>query len=182
MKKGYSVKDLMLAMDGKDLATFMHEQESQFQSRFDVSFKQGVEVELKFTDSIDARDFYQELRFNPVYGLDYSVKTVAYDETRILVKGAPTLFDYFGTREPNLLTLSRDLNLDFDVTFVQEFTGVVFTGKVNHGELLSRQCILEVSDLLPELTLGGLSQIARSEFEFDTLLTRAYIMNSSRIV
>lgn len=90
------------------------------------------------------------------------------------MSGSETLFDYFGTREPNLLTVSRVLEIDFKIDYVQAMTSIVFTGEVVRGELLGRHCIIEFSDVLPELSLGGLRYIARDMDQFDALLTRVY--------
>ena len=99
-----------------------------------------------------------------------------------MVSGQKTLFDYLGSREPNLLTLSRDLNIDFEVKFVQVYSGTAFNGNLVNGELLGRQCLVEVNELVPELSLGLLFQIGNDEQEFELLLTRIIPFQSVLIV
>lgn len=181
MKKGFNLKDLMIAMKGNDVSSFINDQALRFTERFGLSFEDCVSVTLKFDSHEDAQDFYNELKFNAFYSNDYSVASSDCGAHYLTVSGAETLYDYFGSNEPNLLTVSRDLDLNFEISFIQTYTGTEFTGAVHRGELLSRQCIVEVSDMLPEFTLGGLCQIARSESEFNDLLTRCYIVEGQTI-
>ena len=181
MTKGYSIYELMLKMKGNDITTFIKDQNTQFLERFGCAFAETVAVTLTFETAHDAYAFYNELKFNRTYSLDYSVRTDAHNACKLVVDGAQALFDYFGSREPNLLTLSRNLQLDFTIEFIQKYTATTFTGSVRNGELLSRQCIVEVSAVLPELSLGGIHQIGRNQDEFDDLLTRCYIVKQTHI-
>lgn len=181
MTKGYSIYELMLKMKGNDITTFIKDQNTQFLERFGCAFDETVAVTLEFATAHDAYAFYNELKFNRDYNQEYTVRTNAHDARKLVVDGAQALFDYFGSREPNLLTLSRNLKVDFTIEFVQKYTATTFTGSVRSGELLSRQCIIEVSALLPELTLGGIHQIGRNQDEFDDLLTRCYIVKQTGI-
>lgn len=181
MTRGYSTFELMNIMKGKDIHSFINNLNDKFTERFGLSFDETVSVELTFSSGSEAFDFYNELKFNKTYNLDYTVKTNPYDSRKLTVDGAETLFDYFGSREPNLLTLSRNLNIGFSIEFVQKFTGTTFSGNVQNGELLSRQCVIEVNNIIPEFTLGGLVQIGRTHDEFDDLLTRCYVIKGQRI-
>lgn len=181
MKKGYNLKDLMISMKGNNVSSFINDQALRFTERFGLAFEECVSVTLKFESSQDANDFYNELKFNSHYAKDYTVTTSNRGSYYLTVTGAETLYDYFGSTEPNLLTVSRDLGLNFEIYFTQTYTGTEFTGAVHRGELLSRQCIVEVSNIIPELTLGGLHQIARDEAEFNDLLTRCYLVEGQTI-
>lgn len=181
MKQGYSIYELMIKMKGNDITSFITNQNLKFSERFGLKFNETVQVTLTFESAYDAYAFYNELKFNRSYNLDFTVRTDPYDATKLKVDGAQTLFDYFGSREPNLLTLSRNLGVNFAIEFVQEYTGTKFVGNVQHGELLSRQCIIEISNILPELSLGGIIQIGRNQDEFDDLLTRCYIVKGKGI-
>lgn len=171
-RNSYSIKEYLQAKEIKNLDSLFSNNKEQFKERFGMEFYQGIEVRLEFSNFMDANDFYQEIKYNPLYQ-DFKVFTT--DKSKeLIVSGAPTLFDYFGTVEPNLLTASRDLDIRFDILFQQAYSATIFTGTVISGELLSRQCIVEVSEVLPELSLAGLGQIAQSIQEFDLLLTRIY--------
>ncbi|QIK70534.1 hypothetical protein G7062_09555 [Erysipelothrix sp. HDW6C] len=182
MTQGYNVQDLITTMKGNDVASFIHNQNLRFSERFGLNYSDDVSVTLTFESDRDAIDFYNEVRFNEDYAQEYTVKTSPFHSKDLLLSGAQTLYDYFGSREPNLLTVSRDLNINFAIEFVQDYSGTTFTGAVRRGELLSRQCIIEVSDILPELSLGGLRQIGRNQREFDDLLTRCYIVKGATIL
>lgn len=181
MTKGYSMYELMNIMKGNDITTFINDQNHRFLERFGCTFDETVSVTLTFDNGYDAYEFYNDLKFNKTYNLDYHVRTDANDAKKLHVDGADTLFDYFGSREPNLLTLSRNLNINFSIEFIQKYTGTKFAGYVQSGELLSRQCIIEVSTMIPEFTLGGLIQIGRNQDEFDDLLTRCYFVKGQAI-
>lgn len=173
MTKGYSIKELMQAYDVSDLDAFMDRFSFKFKERFGLEYYEEIEVKLIFKDSNDLNDFYNEIRFNRKYS-DYKVRTSTSQQSALYVRGEKTLFDYFGTYEPNLLTASRELKINFDIEFVQRYSGSIFTGSVMQGELLSRQCIIEMSELVPELSLAGLNQFASKEEEFELLLTRVF--------
>ncbi|MEG0328220.1 MAG: hypothetical protein RR565_09480 [Erysipelothrix sp.] len=182
MNKGYSVKDFAMNLKGNDVTSFINNQSHRFTERFGLSFSDTVQVTLRFEDAHDAQEFYNELRYNQTYSLDYTVTTSRFNACELIVDGAETLYDYFGSREPNLLTVSRDLKLNFEIIYNQEYTGIEFTGMVHRGELLSRQCVVEVASVIPELSLGGLSKIAREASEFDDLLTRCYIVKGTPLL
>ena len=171
-QKSYSIKEYLQEKEVTDLSSFFKMYNKRFEERFGMPFDQDIEVRLEFANFMDASDFYQELRYNRAYR-EFKVTTTK-DPKALLVSGAKTLFDYFGTVEPNLLTVSRDLGIRFEIFYQQTYSAITFTGTVISGELLSRQCIVEVSTVLPELSLAGLGQIARSEKDFDLLLTRIY--------
>lgn len=179
-QKSYSIKEYLKEQEIKDLKTFLLNYNKKFEERFGLSFNQEIEVKLEFSSFMDANDFYQEVRYNPAYH-EFQVRTTDKDN-ELIVSGAPTLFDYFGTVEPNLLTVSRDLDIRFEIIFVQSYSATVFTGTVIGGELLSRQCIVQVSDVLPELSLAGLGQIAESVKDFDLLLTRIYTIKGVNLL
>ena len=179
-QKAYSIKEYLENNNYTNIDDLLIRSNDDFKERFGMNFSEKISVELKFESFQDANEFYQELTYNTSYK-EYTVKTS--NQANVLtVYGAKTLFEYFGTKEPNLLTVSRDLNISFDIHFVQSYSGTVFTGSVVSGELLSRQCIIEVSDVLPELTLAGLSQIAKSIKEFDLLLTRLYSVEGVSLI
>ena len=157
-------------------------QDKNFESRFGFKLSDEVKVNLIFNSRYDAEDFYNELRFNEKYARQYKVMTNLNDSQQLIVSGSRTLFDYFGTKEPNLLTASRDLNIQFKVEYQEAFTQIIFTGEVIAGELLGRQCIVEYNELIPELTLSGLKNIASNQKEFDALLTRVYCVNTVPII
>ena len=69
------------------------------------------------------------------------------------------------------------MSILFSLTQVLEFTG-----KVVNGELLARQCLVEVNDVIPALTLGLLNQIGKTTEEFDLLLTRIIPFKSNTIL
>lgn len=181
MKQGYSIYELMIKMKGNDITSFINNQNNRFTERFGCTFDETVKVTLVFETAYDAYAFYNDLKFNRTYNLDFKVRTDKEDSRKLHVDGAETLFDYFGSREPNLLTLSRNLNISFSIEFIQKYTGTKFIGNVQQGELLSRQCIIEISNILPELSLGGMIQIGRNQDEFDDLLTRCYIVEGKGI-
>lgn len=171
-QKSYSIKEYLEEKEIRDLKSLFSNYNKKFEERFGIPFQKDIEVSLEFENFMDSNDFYQEIKYNIKYN-EFKVSTT--DKSNVLtVSGAQTLFDYFGTVEPNLLTASRDLGIRFEIMFTQNYSATVFTGTVIAGELLSRQCIVEVSDVLPELTLAGLGQIAQSVQEFDLLLTRIY--------
>lgn len=173
-KRGYSIEEFVKVLDYKNLDALIHAQSEQFMRRFGTKFGTMTTVSLVFQSSYDATEFYQEVKFSPDYKAMYDVTLHPYKKHCVVVTGQATLFDYFGSNEPNLLTVSRDLKIRFTIDFVQDYTGTAFKGEVVNGELLARQCIVEVSSILPELTLGGLGQIANTLEEFDLLLTRFY--------
>lgn len=178
--KSYSIKEYLDMKNIENIESLFNKHNKQFQKRFGVQFEKTIEVNLLFESFIDANDFYQELKYNVDYD-DFIIRTT--DNPKLLVvSGANTLFDYFGTVEPNLLTISRDLSLRFDIEFIQKYSSNVFTGTVISGELLSRQCIIEVSETLPELTLAGLDQIASTIKEFELLLTRIYTIKEVKLL
>lgn len=182
MTQGYSLKELVNAMKGQNINTFIDRQNVQFTERFGIEFEKSVSVILEFENSYDAQDFYHEVKFNRDYAFEYTVKSLPNDSSKLCVSGAPTLYDYFGSREPNLLTVSRDLGISFNIEFVQDYSGTRFTGSVNRGELLSRQCIIEMSTTIPELALGGLVQIGTTDQDFEDLLTRIYVADEMVIL
>lgn len=153
-----------------------------FEARFGFALDLDVTVTLSFESVSDATDFYSEVKYVQKYSDQYKVQSHPYDSTKVYVSGASTLFDYFGTREPNLLTLSREQNINFKIDYVQDYTGIVFTGEVIQGELLGRHCLVEVSDILPEIALSGLNYIARTHSEFEALLTRIFKIESVVII
>lgn len=183
MKKTIIEIDVLLKEeDTLTLGHLFQGYDERFQARFGFKMSDHVEVTLEFEDHWDAQTFYTEIKHNPKYAQQYQVITHPYDVCKLMVSGAPTLFDYFGTREPNLLTLSRQNRIDFKIDFRQEFTNIVFTGEVVQGELLGRHCIVQVAQALPELTLAGMKYIGRSKAEFDSLLTRIFRVESDVIV
>ncbi|AMC94271.1 hypothetical protein AOC36_09855 [Erysipelothrix larvae] len=181
-KSSYSIKEFTQEMQMDDIQELMRQSKLQFTKRFGLEFSKDISVTLVFETSYDANDFYNEIRFNKAYSMLYRVAFNTSKANSLIVSGQATLFDYFGTNEPNLLTASRDLGLQFTIDFVQDYTGSTFKGSVMNGELLARQCIVEVSSVLPELTLGGLCQIAGSFEEFDLLLTRIYTVRSEALL
>lgn len=164
------------------LQEFIARQARNFDNRFGAIMPKEVEIELEFECQDDAHEFYNEVRYNAKYAQMYTLKTNRHNPLKLWVSGSTTLFDYFGTREPNLLTVSRVLDIGFKIDYIQAMSGIVFTGEVVRGELLGRHCIIEVSDILPELALGGLRYIAKNMDEFDALLTRVYCVQGQRIV
>ena len=181
MKTTYSVLDYTKSLGISNVTQFLKEQESAFKKRFG-NVQEGIELELRFDSEAEAINAYQEIRFNRRYSNLYSVKSHAYDGKILLVSGKDSLFDYLGCDEPNLLTLSRSLNIDFKVLYRQPYSNTEFKGEVVSGELLARQCIVSVSDVLPELSLGQLSKVGRDETELDLLLTRIVKIPSKTIL
>lgn len=181
MKKNTSTLQAMVPQ-GTSIQEFIKNQAQQFDRRFGSIMSGDVEVTLIFKSIEDAHEFYNEIRYNKIYHNLYTAKTDRFNPLQLHVTGSETLFDYFGTREPNLLTVSRVTGISFKVDYVQSMSGIVFTGEVIEGELLGRHCIIEVSDILPELALGGLRYIARDFDQFDALLTRLYTVNGQRIL
>lgn len=177
----FTIPELMARMKGTSVHHFIEDQHYRFTERFGLNYDETVKVKLIFEKQADASDFYNELRFNSAYSKQYTVKTDALDAKVLYVEGAETLFDYFGTREPNLLTLSRSLDLAYKIEFLQQYSAIIFTGEVCYGELLGRHCLIEVSEMLPELSLGGLHQIARTSEEFELLLTRVYLIKEEML-
>lgn len=183
MKKTKLSFDAMLRQeDSLSLNHLFNQYDMKFEQRFGFKMPSDVNVTLEFESSFDAQLFYTEVRHNMKYAEQYTVTTHPYDVTKLRVGGAPTLFDYFGTREPNLLTLSRENNINFKIDYVQEYSNIVFTGEVIEGELLGRHCLVQVSDVLPELSLAGLQYIGRTRSEFETLLTRIFKVESVVLV
>lgn len=172
MRKSYSVKEF--AKDKKDLSVqeMLNFYEQQFEKRFLMDVKKYIELEVSFESGLDETSFYQALKTDPIYQKLYTVKTHPLKSYTLIVSGRESLFDFLGSKEPNLLTLSRVLGIDFNVYFKQSFSSTQFKGSVIQGELLSRQCIVEVNQTLPELSLGLLSQIGQTSEELDLLLTR----------
>lgn len=172
MKKSYSVQEFVDKKYNASVKEVLKFNAHLFEERFNQKLGDEIELEVVFETSYDMTQFYQEIKTSRNYNTLFKVKTHLFKPLTLLVSGKETLFDYLGSVEPNLLTLSRNLNIDFEVEFVQSFSGTVFKGHVVNGELLSRQCLVEVSDVLPELSLGLLSQIGESAQELDLLLTR----------
>lgn len=179
MKKTKVSLDALLKKDTcVTLGHMVKKNQVKFESRFGFSMDLDVKVTLNFDHSRDAQTFYSEVKYNQKYADQYNVTTHPYDSSKVIVSGAETLFDYFGTREPNLLTLSREQGIDFKIDYLQEYSGIVFKGEVIQGELLGRHCLVEVSDILPEIAIAGLHYIARTHGEFDALLTRIFKVES----
>ena len=172
MKKSYSVKEYVAQEGHQSVERFIKKHSQIFEKRFSKQLNENIEIELRFSSSIEMMDFYNELKFNRVYSVLYTVREQSNKPLCLIVSGKKTLFEYLGSVEPNLLTIGRNLNIDFKVYFTQSYSGSSFKGSVVNGELLSRQCLVEVNQLLPELTLGLLSQIGKNAHEFDLLLTR----------
>lgn len=180
MMKNYSVVDYVNSVGGRDVESFMYNASKSFEKLFG-SVTNNIEIELVFECQRDAIDMYQEVKFNSRYRSLYTVRS-SENGISLLVSGKDCLFDYIGSVEPNLLTLSRDLGISFKVNYRQEFSGTVFTGDVIGGELLSRQCIVSVSDVLPELSLGLLNKIGKDANELDLLLTRIIKVKAETIL
>lgn len=176
-----SINDLLDTLNIKDLQELSQIAKRRFQKRFENRLEEEVKVELIFTDYEAMFIAYNELRYNPDYNRQYKVSTDPH-ASRLYVYGAKTLFDYFGTREPNLLTLSRNNKLKFKVEYLQEYSGIIFNGEVHYGELLGRNCLIELSFALPELALAGIAKIGHNSDELNTLLTRIYLCESEVIV
>ncbi|HZJ87251.1 MAG TPA: hypothetical protein VFC75_03410 [Erysipelothrix sp.] len=172
MRKSYSVKEF--AQDNYKLSVgeLLDVYEAKFSARFSNTMKTYIELEIKFENSYDETSFYQALSTDPMYTKLYTVKTHPIKNKTLIVSGKESLFDFLGSKEPNLLTLSRNLGIDFNVSFTQSYSSTSFTGSVINGELLSRQCIVEYNEVLPELSLGLLFQIGKTSEELDLLLTR----------
>lgn len=183
MKKNHLSLDALIKKEGSITLNQMFEtNKEKFKQRFGFEMANEVTIELTFESSFEATLFYQEIKQNPRYSQQYTVKTHPYHVSVLIVSGATTLFDYFGTVEPNLLTLSRQNQIDFKVDYVQPFSNIVFTGEIVQGELLGRHCIVQVSDVLPELSLAGLPLIGSNRAEFDALLTRIFNVESTRLL
>lgn len=172
MNRSYSVQEFIDKNYGASVKEVLHHQKTLFIEKFNQKPEKMIELEVIFESSYEMTEFYQEIKTSRNYNTLFKVKTHLFKPLTLLVSGKETLFDYLGSVEPNLLTLSRNLDIDFKVKFVQSYSGTVFKGSVVNGELLSRQCLVEVSDVLPELSLGLLSQIGTSAHELDLLLTR----------
>ncbi len=179
------MKKRMMSLDGfvdavgsHSLVHLMSDYGLRFEKRFGFEMHDQVEVELLFENVYDAQDFYLEVKHNKDYASQYKVRTCMKDSKVIFVSGAKTLFDYFGTKEPNLLTISRNHECNFKINYVQQYSGTLFTGEVIQGELLGRHCLVEVSTLIPELSLAGLKFIASTRKEFESLLTRVSCVES----
>lgn len=181
MNKTYSITEVLQLFGKENLNQLINDQKQQFKARFKLEASNTLEVEIAFLDTYDTNAFYQEIKFNPAYQALYAVRYHNFKPNTLIVSGGTTLFDYFGSREPNLLTLSRDLKVQLKIEYIQPYTGVQFFGEVIYGELLSRHCIVEVSALIPELGLGCLHQIGSSIEEFDLLLTRFQILKPINI-
>lgn len=182
MKKSYSVKEFVSSYGSVGFDQFLKRQSDRFEQTFGKTISENIEIELIFLNNYEMTHAYQEFRFNRDFSKIYTVRYHQYKENTLVVSGQKTLFDYLGSREPNLLTLSRDLNIDFEVKFVQVYSGTAFNGNVVNGELLGRQCLVEVNELVPELSLGLLFQIGNDEQEFELLLTRIIPFQSVLIV
>ena len=165
----YSMTDFL---KGQPLVPTLQKHKAQFEKRFGLVVDSEIEVELTFDSYRDATDFYQEVKYNPTYAM-YAVSTTDH-VSKLRLRGNGTLFDLFGSREPNILTISRNLEITLHVSYTQPYSGHVFTGDVVNGELLSRHLLIEVNAVVPELALGSLGQFASTEQEFETLLTRIY--------
>lgn len=181
MKKQTSTLAAMIPQ-GTSIHEFITSQGKLFDQRFGSIMPEVVAITLIFDSLQDAHEFYNEVRYSSKYQTLYTIKTDRYNPLQLHVSGSETLYDYFGTREPNLLTVSRVLGLSYKVEYVQPMSGIVFNGEVVQGELLGRQCIIEVSNIIPELALGGLRYIARDLDQFDALLTRLYAVEGQRIL
>lgn len=180
MMRNYSVLDYVNSVGEKDVERFINKASKSFEKLFG-KINNNIEIEIVFENERDAIDMHQEIKFNPRYARLYTVKTGNQRGT-LLISGKERLFDYIGSIEPNLLTLSRDCGVNFKVNYRQEFSGTVFSGDVIGGELLSRQCIVSVSDVLPELSLGMLNKIGKDENELDLLLTRIIKVKAQTIL
>lgn len=172
MMKSYSIDEFVQKKYKKDVSLVLDLFQKKFEKRFNTTVSADITLEVSFNDSLDMTQFYQELKYHRAFSGLYTVETHSHKELTLNVSGKKTLFDYLGSKEPNLLTISRTLNIDFKVRFRQAYSGTDFFGHIISGELLSRQCIVEVSPILPELSLGLLKQIGESAKELDLLLTR----------
>lgn len=172
MKRSYSVEAYRTYHGYESIHPFLMEQRHKFERTFGILVSQSIEIELILHTNTEMIDVYQELRFNPRFSKLYTVKHHPSQNLTLLVSGQDTLFDYLGSKEPNLLTLSRMLGVDFKVVFVQSFSNTSFKGEVVQGELLGRQCLVAVNNMVPELSLGLLNQIGSDEVELELLLTR----------
>ncbi|NLW15937.1 MAG: hypothetical protein GX038_06755 [Erysipelothrix sp.] len=172
MKKSYSVLEYVQAFSKGTVEGLLAYQQVKFEARFQTQASDNIEIEVYFDSSYEMTDFYNELKYIPAYRALYTVKHHMHKDLCLVVSGKETLFDYLGSREPNLLTVSRNLDIDFKIKFKQKYSGTSFKGSVVNGELLSRQCLVEVNNLLPELSLGMLNQIGKTGEELDLLLTR----------
>lgn len=173
MKKVYSMNEWITTKHVDKFDKYLEKSRLQFEQKFNVQFERYIEVKLLFKEELDAQSFYNELKLNKTAYGHYDVRSADKVNT-LYVSGAETLFEFFGDEEPNLLTASRDLDVDFEIEYRQKYTGIQFTATVIAGELLSRHCVVEYSDILPELSLGGLHQIGKNLNEFELLLTRIY--------
>lgn len=183
MKKTKVSLDSLLQKDTcVTLGHMFRKNEIKFKERFGFDLDLDVKVTLEFDSYEDARIFYSEVKYSQKYYEQYNVQTHPYDTTKVIISGAETLFDYFGTREPNLLTLSREQGINFKIDYLQEFSNIIFTGEVIQGELLGRHCLVEVSDLLPEIAIAGMHYIARTHSEFEALLTRIFKVESVMLI
>lgn len=182
MKNTYSVQELMESLNYSTLDELLKDQRRDFTKLFGFNPETPIELELKFQSMSEMIDAYNELKFTTKFNTLYKLHHHAYKDFTLVVSGQETLFDYLGSNEPNLLTLSRITGVDFDVYFEQSYTGTQFTGKVVNGELLARQCLVEVNDVIPALTLGLLNQIGKTTEEFDLLLTRIIPFKSNTIL
>lgn len=182
MKRSVSIKEFIQEIGIEDVRPLMKNQSRKFEKTFGFKLRKEIEISLYFESNFDRIDVYQELKFNPDFRKLYTVKYDPHNEGVLCVSGQATLFDYLGSREPNLLTLSRLLNVDFKVSYVQPYSNTTFKGEVVNGELLGRQCIVQVNDVLPELSLGLLNQIGKDETELDLLLTRIIPFQSTVIL
>lgn len=181
MRKSYSIQEFVNKRYDGSVEEVLRQNQMLFEKRFNQNLSDTIELEVVFESSYEMTDFYQTLKTSRNYQSLYKVKAHPYQALTLLVSGKETLFDYLGSKEPNLLTLSRNLQIDFKVNYVQSYSGTVFKGSVVNGELLSRHCLVEVSQVLPELTLGLLSQIGKTAHELDLLLTRI-IPTKSQII
>lgn len=172
MKHTYSIKDYMEVIGAHNFEQFIETQASLFKKRFNIDILGNITLELSFNNEIEMAEFYQEIKFNKTYRELYTVESHPYLPLHLNVSGKNNLFDYLGSHEPNLLTLSRDLGIQFKVLYDQNYSETIFEGDVVGGELLARQCVINVNEYLPELSLGLLQQIGNTIEEFDLLLTR----------
>lgn len=172
MKRSYSVQAYRTHHGYEAINPFLNEHRQKFERTFGVAVSASTEIELIVKNNEAMIDVYQELRFNPKFSKLYTVKHHPTQELTLLISGQKTLFDYLGSKEPNLLTLSRLLEIDFEVVYVQNYSNTSFKGEVVQGELLGRQCLVAVNNIVPELSLGLLNQIGSDEVELELLLTR----------
>lgn len=172
MKKTYSILEFVNAYKLESVKEMLKTQKEKFVETFAQNPSSQIEIEICFEDNFEMNEFYNELKYNKRYSSLYTIRSHQYKNKCLVVSGKSSLFDYLGSNEPNLLTLSRNLDINFKVHYIQKYSSTEFKGEVICGELLSRHCLVEVSEVLPELSLGLLNQIGSNQEELDLLLTR----------